>query len=612
MRARAFRILQVCEKQPRVIATKQWKRSINSALTAVIVAAAAFSNARAAAPEVGNGTVPTNPRLRKVYDALVDFRSDDALLSLVPLINEQGRRGLKTEASRLAMARLLALAGFAFYIDENLYSGIQMFSQAHALCPDDLSAKCGLANGLREMPDFEREGKLIEELEKSSEAKKNPLVLITLARHYKRVGEYDKALKYLQEFEKLDVSECDVNSQALYARTLIVEGYGKPAAQKFRAAASRTSNKYMREIFLANAALVEKNEAAQEDHLRRAGSFYPGDPIWCTKLAEWKFSHEKEQEGFDLLQRALLCKRVSGTAYMKMARHLWVNKRYDAAEECMQKYQQRVRTSSESQALLGEIYDARGEAKKCEETYQKVLARDPFQPGSYENLAKHFMFTIKTPHRALAVAANFVKAMPNCWTAHFLKAKVLVKNGNLSGAAQAARAGLKLLAQPASQLNLYASHEAAHAHAIIGAASYADKKFDAALSEAKLFNQMKFNPELPAYLKMIVMRPGKLAFSDQSEYDHVALADMLFEVERFDDCETEYRKALKINSDDHEIRGYLLHVLSQKGDWSAAAKENFAFSQQVVNKIPAKVDEWARGNKSVRETNRRDKVDSNR
>ncbi len=544
-----------------------------------------------------NSDAPQNPRLRKIYDALVEFRSDDALTNLVPIINQQGKRGFKTEASRLAMARLLVLAGYAYYIDENLDAGIQMFSLANKLCPDDYVAKCGLANGLRDVPDFEAEKKLIAELEELPDSEKNVIVHITLARHYKRIGEYDKALAHVKEVEKLDVEKRDVNSQSLYARTLVVDGYGKPAALKFKEAAARTSNLYMREIFLANAALIEQNESAQEEHLRKAGKLYPGDPIWRTKLAEFDFGHDREAEGFDLLQQALLGKRVSATAYMKMARHLWVNKRYDEAEECMRHYQKRVRASVESQALIAEIYDARGAAEKCEKTFDNVIARDRFQPGAYENLAKHFMFKTKTPERALPVAAEFVKAMPNCWASHFLQAKALNVNDQLTRAAVAAQAGLKLLSQPASELNLYASHEAAHAHAIIGAKLYVDGKRDEALAEAKLFNSMKFNPQLPAYLRVIVMRPGKLVFGDKPEQENVALADMLLETGRVDECEKEYREALKLSADDQDIRGYLLHALSKKGDWGAAAKENFVYSQQVVNKIPATVDEWTKGKK---------------
>jgi tetratricopeptide (TPR) repeat protein len=548
-----------------------------------------------------SGDVPKDPRLRKIYDALVQFRSDDALVHLVPMINQQGKRGFKTETSRLAMARLLVLAGYAYYIDENLNAGIQMFSLANKLCPDDYVAKCGLANGLRDVPDFEREGRLISELEKLPDSEKNVIVHITLARHFKRVGEYDRALAHLKEVEKLDADKRDVNSQALYARTLIVDGYGKPAVEKFKEAAARTSNLYMREIFLANAALIEQNEAAQEQHLRRAGKLYPGDPIWRTKLAEFDFGHDREAEGFDLLQQALLGRRVSATAYMKMARHLWVNKRYDAAEECMRHYQSRVRQSVESQALLAEIYDARGAADKCEKTFESVIARDRFQPGSYENLAKHFMFKTKKPERALHVAAEFVKAMPNCWASHFLQAKALVANNDLARAAEAADTGLKRMPQSSEELNLYASHEAAHAHAIIGSNLYAQGKRDEALAEAKLFNSMKFNPELPAYLRVIVMRPGKIVFGDKPELKNVALADMLLETGRIADCEKEYREALKLSADDQEIRGYLLHALSKKGDWGAAAKENLVYSQQVVNKIPATVDEWTKGNKQHRQ-----------
>jgi tetratricopeptide (TPR) repeat protein len=543
---------------------------------------------------------PKNNTLRKINDALIGFRSDEALRLLVPLINKQAKRGFSKASDRLLMARLLSLAGFAFYIDENLFAGIHMYSLAHRLCPDDISAKCGLANGLREKPDFDAEGKLIGELEKLPESDKNILVYVTVARHYKRVGEYGKAIENLRKAEALDVTKSDVNSQVLFARTLIVSGYGKQAAERFKLGAARTENKYMREIFLANAALVELKDSAQEAHLLAAGKIYADDPIWRVKLAEYYFGHDREQEGFDQLQQALLSKRLCGTAYMKMARHLWVKKRFAEAEQTVKMYQKRARVSSESLAMLAEIADARSQREECEKRYQSTLAQDPFYAGAYENLAKHFIYKVSEPERALAVTATFVAKMPRYWPAHFIRARAMLANDDVKGATKEAQAGLALLPESAAELNPYSSHEAGHAHAIIGTSFYIDKKYDEALVEAKVFNKMKFNPDLPVYLKVIIMRPGKLDFGGDDADEvvtHTVLADMLLETNRLDDSISEYRKALKINPDDSRVRAYLLHVLSQKGDWGEAAKENMVYSQQVVNKIPATIDEWTNGKK---------------
>lgn len=565
------------------------------AMTMFPVQAGAAQDKQGGAKTSGAAFVPRDPQLKLVYDALSNFRADDALNILIPIINREARRSSATDQrGRLRMARLLSLAGTAFYFDENLYAGLNMFSLATKICPEDTVAKCYLANGLREKADWSLAKKLIEELAALEESQKSVLVHTTIARHYKRVGDYDKALEHIAKAESLDVDNADANLQALHARTLIIKGYGKPASARFKAAAERTLNPYMREIFLANAALVELDEAAQEEHLRAASKLNVDDTIWRVKLAEFCFGHDRETEGDELLRDALQCKRFSSTAYLKMARHLWVNKRFADSEKLTRAYQHRAHDNAESFAMLGEIADARNDAAMAEKHYLRTLSVDPYSTGAYENLVKHYMFKANKPERAVSLAKKFVQDMPSYWPAHFVLAKALSLAGDAKSASEAAQAGLKLLTQPVSQMNLYASHEAGHAHAIIGGALYASKDADGALREAKLFNQMKFEPKLPDYLKLIVMRPGKLDWTDRSGLtDHVALADMLLEADRYDDSISEYRKALEINHDDAQVRAYLLHALSRKGDWGAAAKENFVYSQQVVNKIPSMVDEWS-------------------
>ena len=71
-----------------------------------------------------------------------------------------------------------------------------------------------------------------------------------------------------------------------------------------------------------------------------------------------------------------------------------------------------------------------------------------------------------------------------------------------------------------------------------------------------------------------------------------ALGDMLLELNDLSASEKEYRKAIEFLPDNRDLHGYLLHVLTQKGDWGEAAKENLVLSSKIVNGIPRQVSGW--------------------
>jgi len=544
---------------------------------------------------------PSNKILKGIYDSLSEFQSDRALQQLAPLINAKAKSGLKTPSDRRVMSRLLTLAGYAFFVDENLIAGLNMFKTASKICPDDVLAKCFLANGYREVPDYAAEQNIVRELEALPDKEKTVFVYSTISRYYKRLGDFEKAVENLDKADRLDVDKQDACLQIYYARALLMNGYGSKAVERFRLAAERTENEYMRQIFLANADMVNLSDAAQEGHLLAASKIRPDDAIWKVKMADYKFTHGKEREAFALLQEALLCKRFSGSAYLKTARSLVAFKRYTEAQKAIEKFRDAARTTTESSVIEGEIKNARGLPALATKCYKRAIVLDPRHPGAYEGLTSHYITRLKEPKKAIPVSQSFVKEMPKYWAAHFLHARSFLANKNLSAAETEARSGLDLLVGPVDQLNVYASHESAKAHAIIGTKLYMDGDHDGALAEAKLFNQMKFNPDLPAYLKIVVLRPARLKFDDAAGLKdataRTALADMLFETRYVDECVNEYNKALKISPNDSEIRSYLMHVLSQKGDWTAAAKENFVFSQQVVNELPKKIEEMTQGKK---------------
>lgn len=571
-------------------------------MSALLFSAGAFAAQESTLPSVDR-RVPRDRKLRAIYDCFLEFRSDRALAQLAPLIAAKAKSGLRSPKDRQVMARLLSLAGSAYFMDENLIAGLNMFRIAHKLCPDDLLVTCYLANAYREVPDFNEEKKLVTALESLPQSKKTSLVYVTLARHEKRFGRLIKAVENLEKAEKLDTDKRDAALQVVFARTLIFKGCGRTAADRFKLAAARTENNYMREIMLANAALVMMDDAAQEAHLKAAGKIYPFDPIWHLKLAELYFGSGRENVALTHLQDALNSKRFSGNAYMKCARYFWIKKKFDKALQAVQRFEDLSRRTGETAVVRAEIEDARGDKARAEEFYKQALKLDPMYTGAYEGLAKFYTCKAKKPSAAIELAKEFVNVMPSYWAARFLNASCLMYAKDLVGAQIEAETALKLLSdEPEENLNLFAMNQAGRAHAIAGTKYYIeDQDMQRASEEAIAFNRMKFNPDLPAYLKIVVLRPSRLKFDEalglKDPMVHAAMADMLLETQCLNQSATEYKKALALAPDNQEFRSYLMHVLSQNGDWGAAARENLAFSQGVVNSIPSAIEEWTGGKK---------------
>lgn len=264
--------------------------------------------------------VPEDKKLKQIYDDLVLFRSDLALQQLAPIVISRSKRGLKTPQDRLIMGRLMVLVGYCYLIDDNYLSGFNSFTIAHKLCPDDAFTKCVLATALRDYPDFDAEDKLVEELKKVPERERFPLLYATLARNARRDGNIELATEYIKRAEALDVSKSQAALQMFYARMLVLSGLDGPAVKRFKMAADRTENKYIREILLANQASIQFKDAAQEEHLRNASKIYPNDPIWRLKLAEYHLQRGNETEALPLLEQTIQCKRFSAGAYFRLAR----------------------------------------------------------------------------------------------------------------------------------------------------------------------------------------------------------------------------------------------------------------------------------------------------
>ncbi len=552
--------------------------------------------------------IPTDKQLKKIYDDFVAFRADSALRRLAPIVTARAKKGFKTPEDRLRMARLMELVALSYQIDDNYTASLNALIIANKICPQDAHVQCMLANMYRDFPDFVAEDRLIAELDKLPESERFPYYYNTMARHARRDGDLAMAMKLLEKCDRLDVEKKQVASQVYYGRTLLLTGLNKAAVDSFKAAAAHTENKYLREILLGNAAQIEFDDAAQEEHLSAAGRIYPDDPIWRLKLAEFYLQRGKDKQALPLLEEAVHCKRFMCSAYYKLARYYMSKGKHDKALNAVQYLERITRTTPDTLALKGEIEAGRNNKTLAEKYYKQALSLNRKNWGLYELIVEFYKSIPNRAQDAVSVSNDFVKFLPGFWPAYYCSAQANLTAKQLAPAEKAAAKALEQLSvYPQKDLNLYALHRAGVAHAIIGTKLFVeDKDAERAFEEAKAFNEMKFKPDLPIYLKMVSLRPEKLKFNAalgiKDPMRHVALADMLLECNYVTQSVAEYKKAQALAPSDQTVRSYLIHALSQKGDWGGAACENFAFSQTLVNQIPAAIDEFRGGKKKKKES----------
>lgn len=580
---------------------------------------------------------PQDKLLDEIYTQLVAYRPDQALRCASKLVRSIASKDLRDPKTRLHLSRALLWVGCAFQMDENLAAARSAYLTAHELVPKDLAATCYLANCERELHHYDAEHALLDSLYQSIPTRtecellvdKDPskpprfkkissdeligpdhlgtrpplwkndteaiLELKMLARSARRKINLDVAMAHFEEAEQHDVTKSDTSLQILIAQTSVLAGLGEPAAKRFERAAAITENPYIKEILLADAASLRMDQAAQEKYILNASKIYPYDPIWRVKLANLYHGAGRSAEARLLLEEAIACKRLSSNAYISLAMLLSGAEKYDEALRVLDRLQSLIEPSAAVAAAKADVYWAKKDAEKALKLYDEALKINDQYARPYENAANIYV-TLKKNNDALKVMSACAKTIPRYWRGHLNFGSTLNTAGKLEDAVKECETGLDLLPQPESDLNVLAKHHAAKGHAIIGYFHYKNKRWDEALKEAKEFNRLKFNPDLPPLLKVVNIRPGRLMFTEElglkDPMSRAALGDMLLELNDLSASEREYRKAVELLPDNRDLHGYLLHVLTQKGDWGEATKENLVLSSKIVNEIPKQVSGW--------------------
>ncbi|MCA9804846.1 MAG: hypothetical protein KC777_22910 [Cyanobacteria bacterium HKST-UBA02] len=501
--------------------------------------------------------------------------------------------GAARKKDHLLLARSLMHAGYAFNLDDNLEAALNCFETAHALAPEDTQATCLLVEALRANGEFEKESKLLGVLDDLEQ--KSATVYSVLAGDAMRRND----LQLAQNLSKLGIEASQpgdsARCQVLMAKIMVRKGIGAPASKAFEEAAVSCENPYIGDLLQADAAFLNEDSDAELQNLEKAGQRLPDDPAWHAKMATHLIGKNQNDQALDHLARALKSKRFSASAILGMAGYLMSDGKLDEATQLVERLKVLQPHSSRVPATEGDIYRTRGRYQEALSCYDESIRRNPCQIKPYADIA-NILSRSKARDAAIKKMKACVEMMPAYWRPHFMYSSVLERCGKINQAIVEAKRGLALLATPDEDLNQMARYYSARAHALMGTSHYAHKEMGEAVEEAIRFNELKFLPRVPDALKFVSLRPGRLHFSeDHSLSDpqiRAALADMLLESEKLDDCVKEYREAVALAPNDDDLQSYLLNALSRKGDWVEAAKQNLSLSNNLVKKAPGRVANW--------------------
>lgn len=534
----------------------------------------------------------TSTQVEKAFHRIENFDCARGIVDLIPLLLRATRRQHQDQRE---IALYLSLIGRAFQFDENELPASQCFLIAHFLQPADLSITAHLAETLSVIGRHTEAQQLYKQLEPL--AGSNYAASEALARAQMHLSNFSQAQKYLEKILVHKTFPKNANIERLLAKCMLKEGFTKSAAVHYRKAAWLVHSPYLKYMYLAFAATIENDLKSEEQQYLTAGRLLPRDPSWHTGLALLYLIQKKDDLCTAEFEKAVQSERLSSRAFMKFAEYLMSNNRADTALQCVD-YLDRLKPYMVQGAVLrARIYARVGEKQKAELEFEKSIARNPFAVGGYVHFAQ-FHVDHKQCSTAMAILRKGIKLCPSSFELWNRLVATASAAKSWDEASTAANRLLDLAPKPISDLNPAVKHYLAFAHAVLGTNYFRTSQISNAIGEAKAFNKLKYLPDLPAHLRLIKLRPGRVEEADvepklSKSVEHMLVADMLQETWQYNDSIAELRKAIELDPDNLEYHGYLLHVLWDNGNWADAVKEDFILSQKLVSRVPYEVGKWA-------------------
>jgi tetratricopeptide (TPR) repeat protein len=549
-------------------------------------AAQTVSNQTAAESKSSN----SKSKRQAAFESLQRFDCRNAILRIVPQIIADAKKPLKDKKNALALAQDLEFISKALYLDENEIAAAQMQEMVVALCPEQERFKAILGDYLARAGRPDEAAKILEGVK--PDEKTDGTMLKMVIQNKTRNFDPRSAKELAERFKDRADLKDDPWFQAIRARAWVKSGLNKTAAKLLRLAARIEKSEYSKNLWLAAVSSFEGHPEESKRSLALAAKALPNDPLWRVDVAAIDAGQDAD-DSFDMLLEALRCDRFCSRGFTAYAKRMVNEHRFNRAQSCLD-YLGRVKpASAEMHFERARLLKVQGKLKEAIEEFERGIKLQPHTAPAYIDAATIYS-DLKDPNGAEKVLIEGTKQTPNTPRIWLALGNHDMKEGKFDESAAAYKKALSLAPQPLVDANVLVKNEFGIAHARLASLAYVRGNRAVALNEALTFNQLKIILDVPG-LSAVHLRPGRLSAeapklaAARDEWESTILADALFECKDFDNAAKEYRKALAVHADDSDLHSYLLNVLADKGDWSAAASEDLNLSNSIIKDLPKKI-----------------------
>jgi tetratricopeptide (TPR) repeat protein len=576
---------QTTERSPKPKITSAITATVASLVASLIFTTPVFSV---------SDTAGIHTRRGLAYQSLTRLECQQAILKMIPVVIADARKPLKTKGNAIRLAADLQFLAKALALDENDTAAAQVERMALQLDPENEEYKAILADLLA------RDGQAAEATQIFStfaiKDDTNPMVLKMLALQKLRITDPQSALTLLERFAQREDTKKDAWFQVLKARAWLRSGFNKRAAPLFQNAADLTQSEYCKQIWQAIAAHLSSDEDTEKAkilrHLKAAGESLPTDPVWQANISA-ELAHSDLNASREHLFVALASKRCYSRALIANATYLQSHGYFDHAKKCLDYYAKLRPTSSELHFSKARLARAEGRPAEAQIEYARGLELNPYSGQNYLELAD-ICRDLKQSDQAAAIFKKVTVQCPNFLQGWLKYGESLEQQGSTQQAAAAYLHALTIVPTLIEEENIVFKDEVGSFYAHLATISYKQGKRPEALAYAQKFNHFKILLDLPASMRMLNMRPGRLTEKptlkkETSIQEGVLLADALMQCKDYKDAVLEYRKAAALDPENSDLHSYLLNAITESGDWTAAAEEDFHLSDSLMRQLPKKI-----------------------
>ena len=588
-------------------------------LLAILAASVFMTPAFAESNEPGTAAPPPDPKLEKeraeaqkraeeFFNRKPKSQGDKALLYLqkyrpdlaisvyTRALVKAAKADLKKQENRTKVADLLTLIGRSFKLDENDLTSCYLYRTALKYNPGDVTTKAFLLESLITTAQFAEADKISKELEALKTDDGN--ALRALSNYALLQDDYKTCNAYLERASKIKNDPLRYITLRLMGQCRIRQGIEANVSNLFKEAAQSAESPYEQELHYGSAALASSKPAEAEEHFQRASHMVPDDIAWQSGRAQALcIMPNRQNDAFTEAIASVQKKRLTNRSLTLLASSLQGHGQPKDANKCLDRLISLKPWSWHPYLAKGRLVRSRGDNAGARKVLATAQTINPKSGATALEIASAWHCEGNVPE-AIEVCRKKIVDCPRNPQLFIKRGTSAVAMKNYPEAKESFNQALALIPPP-EKLNVVWKNESAAAHAGLGTIAYMSGDKVTAAKEARQFNELKFVPDLPGWLKLINIRPGRLNFAGSSKKEleateHTALADMLLENRQVKDVVAEYAKAVELNPSDVDLHSYYLNALVENNNWVEAAKEDVVLSSKIVGRASEGVAKWAK------------------